>query len=325
MVQADKKSKGGFLRTLIFISILMTLIVIAAAASFLAFQDDTKSDFIVLKADTNPIRVKPEDTGGKEIDHQDSAVLQMLDEINTSDTEIDRLVLPDANPELPPVALPDDEMEVADGTAPIGLVSAPNSEPTGSDTQMAQESRSADLANVAEEQTNLLSDNDTSLSNDVSRQNAADKDQPLTNETLAALLDKGASENINAASEVKDADKTTSEVATPTSRPEAKPSGPKIIEEPDSFDEDNPPLMVQLAAFRDQANAEQAAALLSKKHQVRLSSLQLGIMPVDTGSSGIFWRVITEPLPAVDARYICDMLKSAGQDCILRPLLLNGL
>lgn len=78
--------------------------------------------------------------------------------------------------------------------------------------------------------------------------------------------------------------------------------------------------MVQLAAFREQVKAEQAAALLSEKHKARLLSLQLGIMSVDTGSSGIFWRVITEPLPATDARNICTALKSAGQDCILRKI-----
>ena len=81
-----------------------------------------------------------------------------------------------------------------------------------------------------------------------------------------------------------------------------------------------PSMMVQLAAFRNQAKAEEVAALLTQKHKERLQGLSLGIMQADTGASGVFWRVTTEALPAEDATDLCNALKRAGQDCIFRKV-----
>ena len=81
-----------------------------------------------------------------------------------------------------------------------------------------------------------------------------------------------------------------------------------------------PSMMVQLAAFRDAGKAQNVASVLTQKHKDRLQGLSLGVMQIDTGSSGVFWRVITEPLPNEDARGLCDALKRAGQDCILRKV-----
>lgn len=111
----------------------------------------------------------------------------------------------------------------------------------------------------------------------------------------------------------KEAEKAeTAETAAPASRPAA----PRIVKK--DIVKDGPSMMVQLAAFRNQEKAQEIASLLTKKHSERLQGLTLGVMQIDTGSSGIFWRVITEALPNEDARALCDSLKRAGQDCILR-------
>ena len=108
-------------------------------------------------------------------------------------------------------------------------------------------------------------------------------------------------------------DAPTQEETKPTKRP----LKPLIIENPVAK---GPSMMVQLAAFRDQEKAQEVAALLTEKHKDRLQGLSLGIMQADTGSSGIFWRVTTEPLPTEDAKGLCDALKRAGQDCIFRKV-----
>ena len=100
-------------------------------------------------------------------------------------------------------------------------------------------------------------------------------------------------------------------------KPLKRPIKPLVIENPVAK---GPSMMVQLAAFRNQEKAEEVAALLTEKHKDRLQGLSLGIMQADTGSSGIFWRVTTEPLPTEDARTLCDNLKRAGQDCIFRKV-----
>ena len=100
-------------------------------------------------------------------------------------------------------------------------------------------------------------------------------------------------------------------------KPIKRPIRPLVIENPVAK---GPSMMVQLAAFRNQEKAEEVAALLTEKHRDRLQGLTLGIMQADTGASGVFWRVTTEPLPTEDARALCDSLKRAGQDCIFRKV-----
>lgn len=100
-------------------------------------------------------------------------------------------------------------------------------------------------------------------------------------------------------------------------KPKKRPIKPLVIENPVAT---GPSMMVQLAAFRNQEKAQEVAALLTEKHKERLFGLILGVMQADTGSSGVFWRVTTEPLPTQDARALCDALKRAGQDCIFRKV-----
>ena len=103
-------------------------------------------------------------------------------------------------------------------------------------------------------------------------------------------------------------------------KPIERPIQPRVITEKATK---SPSMMVQLAAFRQQEKAEEVAALLTQKHKDRLQGLTLGVMQADTGSSGIFWRVTTEAIPTEDARGVCDGLKRAGQDCILRKVALQ--
>ena len=137
-------------------------------------------------------------------------------------------------------------------------------------------------------------------------QEADDKANEAETTDIAAL-DEQDNKASDTASEAEQADK-----AAPTSRPAA----PRIVKK--DIVKDGPSMMVQLAAFRNQEKAQEIASLLTKKHSERLQGLSLGVMQIDTGSSGIFWRVITEALPNEDARALCDSLKRAGQDCILR-------
>ncbi len=106
-----------------------------------------------------------------------------------------------------------------------------------------------------------------------------------------------------------DAD-TTVAIARPTS----KPKPPKRVR----VEGEDPLYLVQLAAFREVATAREQAGLLNSKNRARLDGAELGTMKSDSGDDGIFWRVVTEPLPRAEADRICAALKRAGQDCILR-------
>ena len=92
-----------------------------------------------------------------------------------------------------------------------------------------------------------------------------------------------------------------------------KPVPPKI-------NSSNKTYKVQLAAFAKREKAKQQAAILMEKHKNRLNGIMLEVTKIDTGSSGIYWRVITEPLLQNRAVSTCNLLKSAGQDCIVRKI-----
>lgn len=192
----------------------------------------------------------------------------------------------------------------------------------------------SDTANFKEKPPELAEDNDAGAQSSV--MNMLDDLNASKDEIEVLSLKPDAPEMPETQVEQEDAaPDTTEQVAQTTSaapdeaetdaapvivedvKPVKRPIKPLVIENPIAK---APSLMVQLAAFRNQQKAEEVAALLTEKHRDRLQGLTLGIMQADTGSSGIFWRVTTEPLPTEDARSLCAGLKRAGQDCIFRKV-----
>ena len=133
----------------------------------------------------------------------------------------------------------------------------------------------------------------------------------------APATDDATSTDVAALANSDTTDQADTQPVTDEVKPLKRPIKPLVIKNPVA---ESPSMMVQLAAFRNQDKAEEVAALLTEKHKERLQGLTLGIMQADTGSSGIFWRVTTEPLPTEDARALCDSMKRAGQDCIFRKV-----
>jgi len=74
----------------------------------------------------------------------------------------------------------------------------------------------------------------------------------------------------------------------------------------------------QLAAFRSDEKANEIASLLSEKHSSRLQGGRLQTMRLDTGSNGVFFRVVSAPMSRAEAENTCTKLRRAGQDCFLR-------
>lgn len=237
-------------------------------------------DVALIKADPGPIKVKPADPGGAKIPHQETTVMGMIGGLAQSDENVEILRPPSVVPEMPPTKLPDAET---------------------ADEPVAPESAAAPVGEITEE----------NGSPDVSAPQAAD--QPVGESgTQTAAAQQGESQ----ASREQQVAGTGGEegqdaaIAVPT----AKPKPPKRV----AVEGDDPLYLVQLAAFRDAAKAREQAGLLNGKHKDRLDGAELGTMKHDNGDDGVFWRVVSEPLPRVEADRICSALKRAGQDCILR-------
>ena len=92
----------------------------------------------------------------------------------------------------------------------------------------------------------------------------------------------------------------------------------KIKKDVTVIEGDAPLYMIQLAAFRSVEKATEMAKILSQKHESRLKNVDLDTMRVDTGSNGIFYRIVSIPLPRQEADKMCSLLRRSGQDCFLR-------
>ena len=277
--QAAERRGPRWLRT-----ILIGLVVIcglgAAAIIVPPMLLAPSADVALIKADPGPIKVKPADPGGAKIPHQETTVMGMIGGIAQTDEDVEILRPPSVVPEMPPTTLP--EAETAD--EPVApKPAASEAETSGAE---AGQSRGA-AAQVA----------------------APSATEGETKSGEAQLSGREASGPAAAAGE----DDGSSKVAA-IEMPTAKPKPPKRI----AVEGDDPLYLVQLAAFRDAAKAREQAGLLNGKHRDRLDGAELGTMKHDNGDDGVFWRVVSEPLPRVEADSICTALKRAGQDCILR-------
>lgn len=277
--QAAERRGPRWLRT-----ILIGLVVIcglgAAAIIVPPMLLAPSADVALIKADPGPIKVKPAEPGGAKIPHQETTVMGMIGGIAQTDEDVEILRPPSVVPEMPPTTLP--EAETAD--EPV----APKPAASEAETSGAEAGQSQGAAaQVA----------------------APSATEGETKSGEAQLSGREASGPAAAAGE----DDGSSKVAA-IEMPTAKPKPPKRI----AVEGDDPLYLVQLAAFRDAAKAREQAGLLNGKHRDRLDGAELGTMKHDNGDDGVFWRIVSEPLPRVEADSICTALKRAGQDCILR-------
>ena len=124
---------------------------------------------------------------------------------------------------------------------------------------------------------------------------------------------------ITTATSAKATTRSTKPAATkPAAAKADKDTASKIKKRVIVIEGDEPLYMIQLAAFRNAEKATEMAKILSQKHKSRLQNVDLETMSVDTGSNGVFYRIVSVPLPRRDADKICGVLRRSGQDCFLR-------
>ena len=245
------------------------------------------ADVALIRGDNVPFKIKPKDSGGARIPHQETTVMGMLGGVSSTDEDVEILTPPAAVPEMPPAPA----VENAD----VAVAAEPALPETG---QAGSSLKTADtqVTNTDQTQSDTGEGNNAPVDLTIQPDRASD-----TNTEQAADFDNGMAMPVQKPS--TDADASSSD------RKGSKPV---------DVDGDEPLYIVQLAAFRDSGKAMEQAGLLGKNHQKRLNGVALGTMKIDTGDNGIFWRVVSEPLARADADALCAGLKRAGQDCILR-------
>ena len=302
------------------LSLLSLLIAAAAGAVYLylpALMPQTSTDIVMIRAEEGPFKTKPVDAGGKIITNQDSKVMRMLGDLTPETEEVETLLPPSAAPELPPVAieaspelLQELETEVASQSSGETSTASELSTKTENGTESADKT---DHETVAA--TQLADANSESSGTDAGNVTSEAKTESRAKNESEA---KGAPDAKDAAAPQNPEKPAKTIIATPKPTKPKKPESQPITTSRVAADPNEPTYMVQLAAFRKEDVAAEQAGLLLKKHEKRLQGATLGTISIDTGDNGIFWRVVSEPLPREAADTICASLKRAGQDCILR-------
>ena len=82
--------------------IFFLVILAVAGLAWLFLSSSNTTEIAVIRSPENPIRVKPVNEGGRDIPHQNSRVLGMIDDLNQKDEAVETLVLGEKTPEMPP-------------------------------------------------------------------------------------------------------------------------------------------------------------------------------------------------------------------------------
>ena len=277
-------------------AILASIIAIVGGATYFLLPSlisKTVTDITVVKAIDEPIKVKPLDPGGEAVDHQNLLVVDILKGGNQADDQIETLRPTSPSPEPPPVA----EAETAQNAPLETPVNTGEEQSKSKDTAMAN---SEDEAVTEPAKKTLPKTKPLSKTKPVSKTATGDDAVKTSTKTAAS------------------ANKTKPVSAKPAEAEAKKDSASKIKKRVIVIEGDAPLYMIQLAAFRNAEKASEMAEILSQKHKTRLKDVDLETMSVDTGSNGIFYRIVSAPLPRSDADKICSVLRRSGQDCFLR-------
>jgi len=104
--------------------------------------------------------------------------------------------------------------------------------------------------------------------------------------------------------------------ATPVTTADTSGTGAATTQTSDVADN----FRIQLAALKTEAEANKTWSRLLAKHNDVLSALTVHIVRADLGSQGIYYRVQAGPFAdKASAKAACDKLKTAGQQCLVKP------
>jgi len=278
-------------------------VLIVAGIGYVLFMSPQQMDEVaIIKADDRPYKIVPVNPGGADIKNTDSAFLNSLDRDNQSLEGGEQLLPEDPVPELPPI----------DITADIEQQAAEPSDEMSADVVV-------DETGTVSAEVNTISETDIDSSNaDTESVDQPDANQPPVPEPLSdnnSVADTNMTQDPVQTDTDADTDTDTDTSKTASSGVPIPMAG-KNLTRPDesktSF------YRIQLAAFKNEDKAMQVAAVLMNKHISRLDQVSIGVMLHDAGEQGVFYRVVTDPMPRANANKLCNTLKSVGQDCILR-------
>ena len=342
----DNKSKGKGM--LAIAAVLLVAFVGGAGAYFIGAFGGGSEGPVVVAADDEPVRVKPDDPGGRQIPNQDRTVYNTLDGEEKDPTEESRLVVRSEEPEVsdntrPRVVLPNSGNRDVSATVPPSgprtvktVVVRPDGtlvRPESATTDAVAETDSnapSETAIVDTSETSIVDTSETSIVDtsetvaDSAEQEVAAVGEEITPRAVSTESLSSTSEN--ASEETPPAQETVEVAALPPiprannnrNQSTAASAQPTQLTASTSTPAANTgDFVVQLSAQR----SDEAARTNFRRLQQRYSALagySLNVQRADLGDRGVYHRVRVGPFARSAANTLCQRVKSQGGDCIVR-------
>ena len=330
----DSDNKSGGKGMLAIAAVLLVALVGGAGAYFIGAFGDGSAEPVVVAADEEPVRIKPDDPGGREIPDQDRTVYNTLEGEQGDEKPESRLVVRSEEPEVgdsnrPRVILPSSSNNGVSATVPPRgpkTVKTVIVRPDG--TLVQPEETASDVVASASSETSLVDTSETAIpaageeltpravstealpstpegagtdADGTIETDEAAESEPVQVAALPPVPRPNNDRNRAARTQTQTTQAATPAPTTTSSRPAANTGD----------------FVVQLSAQR----SDEAARTNFRRLQQRYSALagySLNVQRADLGDRGVYHRVRVGPFARSAANSLCQRVKSQGGDCIVR-------
>ena len=247
----------------------------------------------LIRADTAPVRVRPEKPGGLDVPHQDKLIFEKLtDGAAREERPVERLLPRPEQPAPAPVAAPTPAPVPAPAVIPPAKKTTTVAQRPAPKTPPKTGSRTAPKAPGAPRI--LL---------------------PPAPAVGAAVIPRAAKPVVTPKPPVVNK-KAVPQAPKPAPKPAVKAPA-KVTAKASVQPVSGGRFRVQIAAFKDEAAARGAWRRVQSAHKSELGGLGLTIERINIAGKGIFHRVQGGPLDEASARRICGILDTRKQACIV--------
>lgn len=300
----DDGSKGGFLSSVgpkaAFLVVLIALSFLIGVVWKLYTGGQSGSNSVnvpIVRADSDPTKIIPDDRGGMEVPHRDSTIFSSLSSDKEEGEKIENLLADDENEE----PMPRSQLFAGLNTEPNPDLKA-ESEPTPLDQPVSDKVQPV-IEEVKEEV-----------------------------QEIASIVEDAVNEPIKLAPTPEPVEKKVEAVETPKpveKKPEpvkapAKVEAPKVVakkEEPktSSVASTSGDYVVQLASIKDKSLAEKEWKKFVSKYGSALSGMSYRVQSADLGAKGVFHRIQAGPVSKDKASSVCAAIKQISPNgCIVK-------
>ena len=332
----DNKSNGKGM--LAIAAVLLVALVGGAGAFFVGAFGDGSDEPVVVAADKEPVRIKPDDPGGSEIPNQDVTVYNTLDGEEKDPKQESRLVVRSEEPEveeseLSQETIPNSSNDDVSATKPPKgprtvrtVVVRPDGTLVQPDVEVAEvrpnTPAETSIVDAPETAVNEATQEVASAAEELTPRAVSTEALALTPETENVPAPETQTEQVQVAvlppapRANDNRNQPTAAQSQPTQQA-AQQAAPAPAATSNTPAANTGEYMVQLSSQR----SEEGARTNFRRQQQRYSSLagySLNIQRADLGDRGVYHRVRVGPFARSAANSLCARVKSQGGDCIVR-------